>query len=477
MNKTHRGGNMSRRHFLRRAALVAGGSAAPWLLASCGGVPASGDAAPETAATTAASSSAELATEPSVAAATGGDTVALRFWHMDYAPHNQSFEALVEAFQETQPTITIDREPQPQAEHMAKYQQGFVSGTAPDLIAIHGGGAALFTQSGVLTPLDGAAFEAGELESRFYPAMLEAYQANGHTYGVPLANNTPGIGFIINLDHFEEAKLDVPEQFASWGDVWQTAQQLTVTDGSGKITRAGLNVREGHQIQNICGMMLEQGVEYFDPESGTFSFNNEAGLRAMRVLTDAVETYKVDSPDIPPAFDSLANGLSSMGMIWIDYIPYAKSQFPDKRYGFIVRPPIEGTKLIVGSEGPWGVQVTTQTKQTDAAMEFMKFLARDESLRLWYQQQNALPSSPALVNDPYFATDDARWVRKALETMPDWRNLGPFPIWKFSNDVAWPNIEKAILGSLSVEEAAANMESEGTALVAEFRSQVSDLSR
>ena len=119
----------------------------------------------------------------------------------------------------------------------------------------------------------------------------------------------------------------------------------------------------------------------------------------MSVLTDAVTKYKVDSPDIPPAFDSLANGLSSMGMIWIDYIPYAKSQFPDKHYGFIVRPPLAGDKLIVASEGPWGVQVTARTKQADAALEFMKFLARDENLRSWYQQQNALPASPALIDD------------------------------------------------------------------------------
>ncbi|MBV9492973.1 MAG: extracellular solute-binding protein [Acidobacteria bacterium] len=480
------GKGVSRRTFLRTSAATLSGAAATWLLASCGApatvseAPASQTAAASTAPTTAsteptAAPTVEPTPAPTVGAINTGAKINLRFWHMDYAPHNQSFDALAKAFQKEFPDIGITREPQPQAEHVAKYQQGFVSGTQPDLIAIHGGAAALFVQSGVLAPLDGAAFQSGEMEKLFFPALLEAYQANGHIYGVPLANNTPGIGFIINLDHFEEAKVDIPEQFASWDAVWETAQKLTKKDGSGKIIRAGMNVREGHQLQYVCGMMLEQGAQYFDPASGKFSFNSDAGHAAIKVLTDAVAKLKVDSPDIPPAFDSLANGLSSMGMIWIDYIPYAKSQFPDKHYGFIVRPPYAGKDLLVSSEGPWGVQVTAASKQQQAAMEFMKFLAREENLRAWYQQQNALPSSPALVNDPYFKSNDSRWVRKALETMPGWRNEGPFPIWKMNSDISWPILEKAILGSQTVESAAKQIDDEGTAMVAEFRSQVQDL--
>jgi len=444
MESQHEHRQVIRRRFLQDTALVVGGAAASVALS-----------------------------KQTVVSARSAATTQLRFWHMDYPPHNKVFGQFVAAFEAANPSIMITVEPQPTSDWTAKYQQAFISHAQPDLLAIHGGNAALYTASGVLAPLDGTIFTLAELQQRFFPSLLDAYGFGGHVYGLPLANNTPGIGFVINVDHFKQAKIDIPDQFASWNEVWTVAQKLTKKNPAGQITRAGLNVREGHQVQYVMGCMLEQGQQYFDVQKG-FSFQNTAGYNAIHVLTDAVSKYKVDSPSIAEAFTSLANGLSSMGMIYIDYLPYAKSQFPDKNLGFIVRPPYAGNKLIVASEGPWGINVAAASPNKDAALQFVKFCSSTANLRTWYQQNNALPSSPLLTHDPYFSTPGGRWLRKALQTAPNWVYMGHFPIYGIDN-IAWPILDTAILGKISVEAAAQQMETQCNTSYQQFKKEVSGL--
>ena len=442
MDTEDRHSQVNRRTFLKNSAIVAGGAAAVALGTQ--------RATPARAATT-----------------------QLRFWHMDYPPHNKVFGAFVAAFEAANPTISIKVEPQPISDWQAKFQQSFISHAPPDILAIHGGNAALYTASGVLAPLDGTIFTMSELQQRFFPSLLDAYSFGGHVYGLPLANNTPGIGFVINVDHFNQAKIEIPDQFASWNEVWSVAEKLTKRNAAGQITRAGLNVREGHQIQYVMGSMLEQGQQYFDVQKG-FNFQNPAAYNAIHLLTDAVSRYKVDSPRIADAFTSLANGMSSMGMIYIDYLPYAKAQFPDKHLGFIVRPPSAGSVLRVASGGPWGINVAAASHNKEAALEFVKFCSSLPNLRTWYQQNNALPSSLALIHDAYFSTPDGRWLRKALQTAPNWHYMGHFPIYGVDG-IAWPILDTAILGKISVQTAAEQLEKQCNTLYSQFQKQVSGL--
>jgi len=488
VNNSTEKNNPSRRELLRRGLAVAVGLGSPGLLQACSSsapsphtaasTPAS-TTAPRPASTTAAQAAPTAAAAPvaqTAPAANTGLKADLRMWCMEYKPHLNSFGSMIQAFQKEYPEIAITLQGQPQQEHVAKYQQGFISKTEPDLIAIHQGISAAFVQSGVLEALGTDVF-GGKPEDIFFKDIVDPYMEQGKMYGVPLANDTPGIGFIMNLDHFAEAGIDPPTKFASWDDVWAVADKLTKRDAQGNVVRSGMNVRESHILMYVCGFMKEQGKEYFDPASGKFSFNNPEGLAAMQVLHDTIYKYKVDSADIPIAFDSLANGLSSMGMIWIDYIPYAKTQFPDKKFGFAVRPPLKGSKLVVASEGGWGVNVTARSKAKDAAKELMKYLVRDDSQMTWLKEQNALPAKRNLVNDAYFKTADAKWVQAAFATMDTWVSEGPFPVWNLNGNAgAWPIIEGDILGNkVTLSDGMVKIEDVGNKMYQDFKSQVSTL--
>jgi len=282
---------------------------------------------------------------------------------------------------------------------------------------------------------------------------------------------------IVNLAQLEAAGLEAKEAFASWDEVWEYAGKLVQKDSSGQITRAGLNVREIHQLQYICGFILEQGGQYFDQAAGEFHFNTPEGKNAVELLAQAF-SKGVDSYDLPDAFESLANDRSAMGMIWIDYIPYAKSQFPDKRFGFMVRPPYPGSaKLIVAGEGGWGVNVSARSKNKDAAIEFVCFLDRDENMLAWGREQNGLPSVRALLKDPSSRPDnlDACWNQGALRTMDDRVHEGPFPIATVNLDFGRPAVDDIWKGKVSAADGLTRLEQSATAAYQTFREQVEQL--
>lgn len=393
---------------------------------------------------------------------------------MEYEPHIKSFGGFIQKFQDKQPGVKITLQGQPPGEHTTKYQQAFASKTEPDILAIHEGISALFVQSGVLMALNDTVFSNQNIQDRFFKDMIEPYSSKGKMYGLPLANNTPGIGMILNLDAFDEAKIEPPMKFDSWEEVWQTAEKLTKRDGSGKITRAGLNVREGHQMMYLCGFILEQGGKYFDEAKGKFSFNTPEGQAGLKLLSDAIHEYKVDSPDIPNAHDSLANGQSAMGLIWIDYIPYAKSQFPNGHFGFAVRPPIKGNKLIVAGEGGWGVNISARTKNKDQSVAFLSFLNQDDNMLQWLKEQNALPSVKNMIDDPYFKTADAKWIQAAMQTMDGWVSEGPFPVWTV-NGKGWEVMESVLTGKKQLNDGLDEITQAADKVYKEFQDQVSSL--
>ena len=217
-----------------------------------------------------------------------------------------------------------------------------------------------------LLPLTETLGGMGTIKDRFFSAVMDYYTYQGDVYGIPLHNNTPGIGFITNLDLWQEAGMDPPLTYTHWNDVWQDAKSLTQADDDGIINVAGLSMRNYHNIQYLCGAIYEQGGTYLNEETGEWSVNTPEGIRALTELFhDPIFTHEVDSPDLPAVFNGLAEGRMAMGGIWIDYIPFAATAFPEGNFGFTMRPGIRTAPTPSSSgEGGWGLNVNAASEKS-----------------------------------------------------------------------------------------------------------------
>ncbi len=342
----------------------------------------------------------------------------LTLWSMQYPPHDQAWTMLVDEYNEESPDIQVTVAPQ--TDWLTKYAAGLSAGTAGDLMSIHGAGVASFIATNQLLPLTDTLGGMGTVNERFFPAVMDYYTYQGNVYGLPLHNNTPGIGFITNLDIWSEAGKEPPLTYDDWGLVWEDAKALTQRDDAGNVTVAGLSMRNNHNIQYLCGAIYELGGSYLDEESGEWHLTTDEGLRALKELFhDPIFTHEVDSPDLPAVFNGLAEGRMAMGGIWIDYIPYGKTAFPDANFGFTMRPGMDGKTPIVVGEGGWGININASTTRAEECMNFITHLNQDDVMIEWLKSQHSLPCVYSLLDHEFYQSEEAKFLQPALATVQD----------------------------------------------------------
>jgi ABC-type glycerol-3-phosphate transport system substrate-binding protein len=157
-----------------------------------------------------------------------------------------------------------------------------------------------------------------------------------------------------------------------------------------------------------------------------------------------------------------------MGGIWIDYIPYGKAAFPDKRFGFTMRPGMDGVDPIVVGEGGWGLNVNATTEHPAEAGEFIAYLNRDDVMLQWLQAQHSLPCVFSLMDDPWFETEEAKFLLPALKTVDTWRWIGPVGNKYSMDNIFFPALEELSLGDITVDEMLQRVEVDLTDKVQSF---------
>ena len=159
----------------------------------------------------------------------------------------------------------------------------------------------------------------------------------------------------------------------------------------------------------------------------------------------------------------------AMGGIWIDYIPFAATAFPEGNFGFTMRPGIDGADPVVVGEGGWGLNVNAASENPEDALDFIDYLNDDGVMIQWLQSQHSLPCVFSLLDHEWYSSDEAKFLQPALATVQDWVWIGPVGTKYAMDDVFWPGLEELSLGAIGVEDLAARLDEDLTQRVQSFR--------
>jgi sn-glycerol 3-phosphate transport system substrate-binding protein len=152
--------------------------------------------------------------------------------------------------------------------------------------------------SDILVSLDdiGLDAEARKWLDGFYPAFMANSHADGKTWSVPFQRSTAV--FYYNKAAFTEAGLD-PEKFpTTWAELGATVEKLTRRDGSGKVTRWGIEIAgDLGNAQWTFGALAFQAGQKLMNEAGTeVYFNQPKTIEAMTFWRDLGAKYHA-TPD------------------------------------------------------------------------------------------------------------------------------------------------------------------------------------
>ena len=385
------------------------------VLAACGRGDNEGAAQPTVAATTAAENTpATGATQPVTGTTTGGGGVndldfrqltveegaTLRFSAAGNATEQQLYQQGADRFNElfADRNVTMTFEPVP-SEYETTITAGFSGGNAPDVFLLNGQLMGQLGTQGLLLPLDDTMNALGRQAADFYAPLIELYQFEGATYGLPKDFNP--LVLFINTGLAQQANVD-PATIQSWEDLRNAAQAMTQGEGAGRVTGLCFDPN----ILRFAPFFFQQSNPII--ENGQATFNQESGIQVLQFWKEFTESGAA-SPfqDIGTGWCGEAFARQSAAMVieggWlVPFMADPQQGGADVEYTAVPLPrPEGGEEQTILFTNAFAANATTP--YPNAAAAAVLFLTSATNQQALIPTGLAQPSLQSLASDPYYA--------------------------------------------------------------------------
>lgn len=339
-----------------------------------------------------------------------------------------------------------------QSEMQNNLKIAHAAGSVPyDLMWINAPAIMSFAALGMLTELDPYIARDGiDMGDIFAPYALNIYTVFGKFWGMP--KNQATVGMFYNVDHFEQAGIDVPQDDWNWEDWLDLAEQLTVRQGD-KVERWGTLVGPWGQTQGFNWIVINGG-EILSEDKTHLRFGEPPGLEALKWVHDLVYKYRVaptyeETSALGGAFTMFSTG--SLALMPSGSFLFGRPQMAEFRWHAQLLPVSVRPASVIHAGA---MAVLNPIEHPDEAWEFIKHSTTSE----------VGEQSTAVWNLPATWRGAANWARLSDYPEPakifvDSMEIGyPYP-YSFST-IEWivaarDELNKGWLNEVSMDEAVA----------------------
>lgn len=349
----------------------------------------------------------------------------LTFWCHQNEPWVKSYEEMAEKFEKENPEYTVDVQDYPYDVYNEKIQTAITSSTAgPDIIAVWGGMAPNFIGTDALSEVPEDL--AKELDEDYMEPTVGSYKKNGKYYGVPMEYNLEYGGMVVNKKLFDEAGLSYP---TTWEELRNVSGSVSVQNGD-LVEMKGFEMFDTDSlICNYLAMILQQGGQYLE-EDDSVNFATTKGVTAMNEILDMIKNGECDLTHLTDGeycFNDVYQDKGYMASVGSWAIGEGTDTY-DLEYGTdfeYVSVPQYGSQMAFASETGWGLIVPENSKNKDAAWEFISFFSEPENLVEHNIACSQLPPRKSLLtNEKYI--EEMPQVEFLLDILPNGQWMGPY---------------------------------------------------
>ncbi|OSQ49392.1 ABC transporter substrate-binding protein [Thalassospira alkalitolerans] len=211
-------------------------------------------------------------------------------------------------------------------------------------------------------------------------------------------------------------------------------------------------------------MVVAEGGQLFNDDFSP-AFNSDAGKRALQWFVDLYDAGAVPAGTTNYLWDDLGNGFASgtiaLNLDWPGWAGFFNDPTASKVAGNVgVAPAPKGSAGIrTGWSGFHGFSVTEDCAHKEAAASLVEFLTNENSQKL-ESSAGPLPSRTAVwdyiseqaKDDPYRAEVLAAFKETAATAFA----VPPTSLWIEATNLIYPELQAAILGDKTVDEALAD---------------------
>ncbi|MGI8976214.1 MAG: ABC transporter substrate-binding protein [Thermomicrobiales bacterium] len=378
--------------------------------------------------------------------ATAQDDIELSYFTFSAAPDQlDTLDAMVAAFEEQNPGITINVETAPFGDYFTELQTRIAGGDAPDVFELNYENFITYASRGALLDVTDMLADDAALADAIYPQALEAFALDGAQYGLPASFSNVLVFY--NQEMFDAAGVEYPTADWTWEDELAAAEQLANADEGVWGMNAPVTYNEFYKTaaQNGCEIVADDG---------SVTIDQPACVEALQFMVDPVANLNLQPSvaDLSGISDTdlFLQGQIAMITTGIWMIP----QFSDAPFAWdIALEPGNTTKAHHFFSN--AVAISNDTEQVDAAWAWQGFLsASPEAAQLRIEANWELPAitDQALLDSWVEQTppDSRHLVFEALETLV---TPPPFTNQALVQDELDTLFQQVLAGELTAEEA------------------------
>lgn len=237
-------------------------------------------------------------------------TTTVTLWMHDHPPRIALDERLIAEFEAANPDIRVVYEVIPTAEFDSRLLTALSAGGGPDLFNQFTGAVGDFYALGALAPYSG---DPAELAAE-YQSGLDGATFGGVVHGLP--TEVSNYACYTNDTLWREAGLDPMADFpATWEELVDVAQQLTVRDAAGALVQRGYDFNWTAPIFMVLTfnpMVRQLGGTLIDEETATSQLATPEVERVMQYWHDWVNVHQLGGPQYTGSRDAFLAGELAM---------------------------------------------------------------------------------------------------------------------------------------------------------------------
>ena len=353
-----------------------------------------------------------------------------------------------EAFEAANPDIDIIIEQFPGSslkDFEIKLRLRFSSGQAPEVFLVHENVAAALAHLGLLAPAP-PDIEAMVRTNSRSEAIRDAAFFDDTCYGV--VSESVHTVLYYNKQMFREAGLDPERPPATWDELLDYADRLTLRRADGTPTRAGLSLRKtGFKpgtAEKWFTFLYSAGGTPFSPDGTRATFNSEAGRAALDLYRQVLFEKNIDSVELEGDQQGFGQERVAMFIREVHVIRWLRENYPDLDFGVA---PIPAKTASISSGGSYLFAVSADAPQPEAAWRFVRFLMEDEAYARYAAIGGVIPTTRTVAALPVYREDPLLQVFMNQEM----RAVKPFPHVLRATERLGAFLERFCYGHLDAE--------------------------
>lgn len=319
-------------------------------------------------------------------------------------------KAMVDAFNQQNPNITVQLENIPYKGYWEKLTTAVAGGTAPDVLRLTNYWGYLLGKNGAAVDL--TPYLPSDYLADFDPALLSYAAPGGKVYGIPQSNNVQVL--VYNKDMLAKAGVTAPttpETAWTWDELMNVCRQVQAKGAAPYCYGIYSGAPQGRLIN-----LYQNGGGIVNSATKQVLINSPESVKDLGVLK-AMYDGKLVSPnawtaDYDPLKEFMAGNLAIFHGGNFNLATLEKNM-PGK-YGVTFLPRNPKTISMVGGEV---YSVTKNSKHPKEAAKLVEFMSNPDNMTRWSKATMAIPPRKSLMGKIDYGafTGDMNLIAKAAE--------------------------------------------------------------